>query len=102
MSRTGFLTLSCLATFEVFPDTAAGWLSALTPALRPVPDMQNFNNLFSETIHNYVRRADKFAGSLDLSGSTKAGKRRQLFDAVDNRPSDVPTCRGIILLDALD
>jgi hypothetical protein len=44
------------------------------PVLRPVPDVQDFDNFFGGTVHDDVRRANEFAGSLDLSGSPKAGK----------------------------
>jgi hypothetical protein len=70
------------------------------PILRPVPDVQNFDNLFGGTVHNDVRWADEFAGSLDLSGAAKAGEGRQLFDAVDNSLCDFPGSVGIVLLDS--
>jgi hypothetical protein len=44
------------------------------------------------------RRANKFAGSFYLSGSAKAGKVCQLFDAVDNRLSDIPGGIGKLVL----
>src|SRR5271165_3804154 len=31
-------------------------------SLRPVPDVQDFDNFFRATVHNDVRRADEFAG----------------------------------------
>jgi len=45
-----------------------------------VPDVQDFDDLSSETVNNDVRRADKLAGSLHLFGSAKAGKGRQLVN----------------------
>jgi hypothetical protein len=70
--------------------------------LRTVPDVQDFDNLFGRTVHNDVRRADKLAGSLHLSGAAKAGEGCQLFNAVDNRLSDVLSSGGIVLLDVLN
>jgi hypothetical protein len=67
-----------------------------------VPDVQNFDDLLRGTIHNDLRRADKLAGSLHLSGSAKAGEGRQLFNAVDNRLSDFLGSGGIVLLDVSD
>jgi hypothetical protein len=70
------------------------------PVLRPVPDVQDFDNFLGGTVHNDIGRTDQFAGSLHLSGSAKAGKGRQLFNAVENRLSSIPGCSGIVLLDA--
>lgn len=70
------------------------------PVLRPVPDVQDFDDFFGGTVHNDVRRADEFAGSLHLSGSAKAGEGCQLFNTVDNRLRDIPGSGGIVLLDA--
>ena len=67
-----------------------------------MPDVQDFDNLFGRTVHNDVRRADKLAGSLHLSGAAKAGEGCQLFNAVDNRLSDVLSSGGIVLLDVLN
>jgi hypothetical protein len=61
--------------------------------------MQDFDNFFGGTVHNDVRRTDEFAGSFHLSGSAKAGEGRQLFNAVDNRLSDIPGGGWIVLLD---
>ena len=72
------------------------------PVLRPVPDVQDFDKLFGVTVHNDVRRTDEFAGSLHLSGAAKAGEGCQLFDAVDNRLSNIPGSGGIVLLDVFD
>jgi hypothetical protein len=72
------------------------------PVLRPVPDVQDFDNFFGATVHNHVRRADEFAGSLQFSGSAKAGEGCQLFNAVDNRLSDISGCGWIVLLDAFN
>lgn len=69
------------------------------PVLRAVPDVQDFDNFFGVPVHNDVRRADEFAGSLHLSGSAKAGEGRQLFDAVDNCLRDSPRSGWIVLLD---
>src|ERR1019366_2123298 len=57
------------------------------PVLRPVPDVQNFNNFFGGTVHDNVGRADQFAGSFHLSGSANAGEGCQLLNAVDHRLS---------------
>jgi hypothetical protein len=65
-----------------------------------MPDVQDFDNLFGGTVHDDVRRADKLAGSLHLSGPAKAGESCQLFDAIDNRLSNIPGGGGIVLLDA--
>jgi len=70
-----------------------------TPVLRPVPVVQDFDNVFGGSVHDDVRRADKFACSLHLSGSAEAGKGCQLFNAVDNRLSDFPGSGGTVLLD---
>jgi len=70
------------------------------PVLRPVPDVQDFNHFFGGTVHNDIRLADKLAGSLHFSGSSKAGEGCQLFNAVDNRLTDVPGSSGIVLQDA--
>ena len=67
-----------------------------------MPDVQNFDDLFSGTVHNDIRRADKLAGSLHLSGSAKAGEGCQLFNAVDNRLSDIPGSGRIVLQDVFD
>jgi len=67
-----------------------------------VPDAQDFDDLFGGTVHNDVRRADKLASSLHLSGSAKAGEGCQLFNAVDNRLSNIPGSRGIVLLDVFN
>ena len=72
------------------------------PVLRPVPDIQDFDNFFRATVHNDVRRANEFAGSFHLSGSAKAGESCQLFNAVDNRLRDIPGSGGIVLLDAFN
>jgi hypothetical protein len=64
-----------------------------------VPDVQDFDNLFGGTVHNDVRRADKLAGSLHLSGTAKAGEGCQLFNAVDNRLCNISSSSGIVLLD---
>jgi hypothetical protein len=56
----------------------------------------------SGTVHNDVRGTDEFTGSFHLSGSAKAGEGRQLFNAVDNRLSDIPGGGWIVLLDVLD
>jgi hypothetical protein len=66
--------------------------------LRPVPDAEDFDNLFRGTIHNDVRRADKLAGSLYLAWAAEAGESRQLLNAVDNRLSCIPGSGGIVLL----
>jgi hypothetical protein len=70
------------------------------PILRSVPDVQDFDNFFSGTVHNDIRRADKLAGSPHLSGAAKAREGCQVFNAVNNRLSDVPGSSGIVLLDA--
>ncbi len=67
-----------------------------------MPDVQDFNNSFGGTIHDDVGRADKFAGSLHLSGSAKAGEGCQLFHTVDNRLSDIPAGGWIVLLDVFN
>jgi hypothetical protein len=67
--------------------------------LRAVPDVKDFDNFFGVPVHNDVRRADDFAGSLYLSGSPNAREGRQFFYAVDNRLSDIPCGDGIVLLD---
>jgi hypothetical protein len=72
------------------------------PVLRPVPDVQNFDNFFCETVHDNVRRADEFAGSFYLTGSAKAGEGCQLLNAVDNRLRDIPASGGIVLLDVFN
>lgn len=48
------------------------------------------------------RRADEFAGAFHLSGPAKAGEGCQLFNAVDNRLSEIPGSGGIVLLDAFN
>ena len=73
---------------------------SLAPVLRPVPDVQDFDNFVGGTVHNDIGRADEFAGSFHLSGSAKAGEGCQLFNAVDNRLSNTPGCDWIVLLDA--
>ena len=79
------------------------WRPVSSPALRPVPDVQDFDNFFGGTVHNNVRRADELAGSLHFSGSAKAGEGCQLlFNAVDNRLGDIPGCGWIVLLDAFN
>jgi len=70
------------------------------PVLRTVPDVQDFDNFFGSAVHDDVRRDNEFAGSLHFSSSAKAGEACQLFDAVDNRLSDIPGCGRIVLLDA--
>ena len=67
-----------------------------------MPDVQNFDNFFGGTVDNNVRRADEFASSLHFSGPAKAGEGCQLFNAVDNRLSDVPASGGVVLLNTLD
>jgi hypothetical protein len=67
-----------------------------------VPDVQDFNNFFGGTVHDDVGRADKFAGSLYLSGSANAGKGCQLLNSVDNRLRDIPASGGIVLLDVFN
>jgi hypothetical protein len=73
-----------------------------SPVLRPVPNVQDFDNLVCGTIHSHVRRADKFAGSLHLSGASKAGENCQLFNAINYRLSDIPGGGWIVLLDVID
>jgi hypothetical protein len=70
-----------------------------TPVLRTVPDVHDFDNLFSGSVHNHVRRADKLAGSLHLSVSAKPREGCQLFNAVNNRLSNIPGSSGTISLD---
>jgi hypothetical protein len=65
-----------------------------------MPDVENLNNFFGRTIHNNVGLDHQFAGSLYLTGSAKAGKGGQLFNAVDNRMRDPLADGGIVLLDA--
>jgi hypothetical protein len=77
-------------------------VSVSAPVLRPVPDVQDFNNFFGGTVHNDVRRADEFAGPLYLTGSAKAGESCQLVNAVDNCPGDIPASGGIVLLDVFN
>jgi hypothetical protein len=72
------------------------------PVLRPVPDVQDFDNVFGGTVHNDVRRADEFTRSFYLSGSAKAGEACQLLNAVDNGLSDIPGSGGIILLNVFN
>jgi hypothetical protein len=67
-----------------------------------VPDVQEFDNFFGGTVHNDVRRADEFAGSVYLSGSAKAGEGCQLLNAVDNHLRDTPASGGIVLLDVFN
>ena len=67
-----------------------------------MPDVQDFDDLSSETVNNDVRRADKLAGSLHLFGSAKAGESCQLFNSVDNRLGDIPGSGGIVLLDVFN
>ena len=74
----------------------------LAPILRPVPDIQDFENFIGRTQNNDVRRADDFAGSFHLSGSAKAGKGRQLFNAVDNRLSYITGSGRIVLPDVFN
>jgi hypothetical protein len=61
--------------------------------------VQDFDNLIVGTVHNDIRRADKLACSLHLSVSAEAGEGCQLFNAVNNRLSDIPCSGGIVLLD---
>jgi hypothetical protein len=62
---------------------------------------QDFDNFFGGTVYNDVRRADEFAGSVDLSGSAKAGKGCQLLYEVDHL-RDTPASGGIVLLDVFN
>jgi hypothetical protein len=70
--------------------------------LRSVPDVQDFDNFFSGTVHNDVRRDDEFAGCFHLSRSAKAGEGCQLFNTVDNRLSDIPASGWVVLLDVFN
>ena len=72
------------------------------PVLRPVPDVQDFDNFFGGTVHNDVRRTDELAGSLHLSGPAKAGEGRELFNPFDNRLSDIPGSGRVVLLDVFN
>jgi len=72
------------------------------PVLRPVPDIQDFDNFFRATVHNDVRRAYEFAGSFHLSGPAKAGESCQLFNVVNERLGDIPGSGGIVLLDVFN
>ena len=72
-----------------------------SPILRPVPDIQDFNNLVGVTVHDNIRRDDKLASAFDLSRSAHSGKRRELVNAVDNRLSESSGRVGIILLNVL-
>jgi hypothetical protein len=71
-----------------------------TPILRTVPNVQDFDDFFSGTVHNHIRRGDELAGPLHFSGSAKAGEGCELFNAVDNLLSNIPCCGWIVLLDA--
>ena len=73
-----------------------------TPIPRAVPDIQDFDNFFGGTVHNHVRRADEFAGSLHFSGPAKAGEVCQLFNAADNRIGDIPGGGWIVLPDVIN
>ena len=64
--------------------------SASAPVLRPMPDMEDFNEFFRGTVHYDVGRNDKLTSSFHLAGSAKARKFRQLVNAVDNRLSGIP------------
>ena len=65
-----------------------------------MPDVQDLDSLFVGTVHNHVRRADNLAGSLYFSGPAKTREECQLFNAVDNRLSNIPGSGGIVLHDA--
>jgi hypothetical protein len=69
------------------------------PILRPVPDVQDFDNFFGGTVHDDIRRADEFAGSRHLSGSAEVGEGRELFDPFDNRLRDISSSGRVVLLD---
>ena len=64
--------------------------------------MEDFDNLFGCTVDNDVRRADELARSLHLSGTAKTRECCQLFNAVDNRLSDIPGSCGIVLQDVFN
>lgn len=59
--------------------------------------VQDFHDLHRIPVHNHVGWDDKLAGTVDLSGSAKAGVGCQLFYAVYNRLGDDARSVGIIL-----
>jgi hypothetical protein len=59
-----------------------GQRSCIAPILRPVPDVQDFDNFFG-----------------GLSGSAKAREGRQLINPFDKRLSDTPGSGRVVLLD---
>jgi hypothetical protein len=75
--------------------------SASAPVLRPMPDMEDFNEFFRGTVHYDAGRNDKLTSSFHLAGSAKARKFRQLVNAVDNRLSGIPGKSGIVLVDVV-
>jgi hypothetical protein len=48
-----------------------------------VPNVENFDDFFRETVHDDIGRADEFTGAFFLSGPPKARKGRQLFNSLD-------------------
>ncbi len=64
--------------------------------------MKDLNYFIGETVHDNVRRNDKLARASDFPRSARAGKRRELLDAADNRLSEFPGGFGIILLNVLN
>jgi hypothetical protein len=69
----------------------------LSPVLRPVPDIEDFDDLIGVTIDRNEWRNDKLAGTFDLSRSASAGQRGELLDAVYNCLSHFSCGVGIIL-----
>ena len=67
-----------------------------------MPDVQHFDNFFGGPVHNNLRRADQFAGSLHFSGSAKTREVRQFFNTVENRLSDILGRGGTVLPDAFN
>ncbi len=67
-----------------------------------MPDVQDFDNFLGGTVHNNVRRADKFAGSSHLSRPPKAGKIGELFNPFNHALSDIPSSGRIVFLNVFN
>ena len=67
-----------------------------------MPNVQDFDNLFGGTVHNYIWRADELTCSLHLSRAAKAWEGFQLFNTAKNSLSDIPSSGWVVLLYVLN
>jgi hypothetical protein len=59
----GWVTLQISRVYAAEPGTHSSDLDRSAPVLCTMPNMQDFDNLTCDAVHDDVRRGDEFAGS---------------------------------------